>query len=54
MTKFILEKYEGCALTCTGQFDTRDEANAYRDSCGVRADNTRVVEVDEQGRAVPK
>jgi hypothetical protein len=54
MNKFAVEKYEGLGMTRSEWFDTREEASAYRDSCGVPAHNTMVVEVDERGRAVPK
>jgi hypothetical protein len=47
--KYRVEVYEGCSLTVSRMFDSRDEADEYRNS--VLADDTRIVTVDEDGAA---
>jgi hypothetical protein len=51
MNRFRIAKYEGCAMSISTSFDTRQEAEAHRDSCGVKEANTQVFEVDNNGRA---
>jgi hypothetical protein len=47
---FRVEIYEGCSLTLSGMFQSREDAEQYRDS--VLASVTRIIEVDSDGAAI--
>jgi hypothetical protein len=52
MTYFRVEIYDGCSLTLSRRrFENRAEAEEYRKT--IRATDTRIVDVDENGAALP-
>jgi hypothetical protein len=52
MTYFRVEIYEGCSLTMPSKrFENRAEAEEYRKT--IRASDTRIVDVKENGAALP-
>ena len=52
MSYFRVEIYEGCSLTMPSRrFENRDEAEEYRKT--ICASETRIVDVDENGTALP-
>lgn len=50
-TCYRVESYEGCGQTISKRFENRDEALEYRKT--IRASDTRIVDVDENGAALP-
>ena len=50
MSHFRVEVYEGCSLTLSRVFDSRDAAEQYRNSHPFL--ETMIVSVDESGAAV--
>jgi hypothetical protein len=50
MRYFRVEAYEGCGLTLSRMFETRDDAERYRKS--VLAAMAGIVEVDKNGAAL--
>jgi hypothetical protein len=51
MNHFRVEVYEGCSLTLSRVFGSREDADQYRDSHLL--EETRVIAVDENGAAKP-
>ncbi len=51
MTYFRVEIYEGCSLMLSKTFENLDDARQYRKL--ERASDARIVNVDENGAALP-
>jgi hypothetical protein len=49
---FRVEIYEGCSLTLSGMFESREDAEQYRDS--ILANVARIIEVDSEGAAIKR
>jgi hypothetical protein len=51
MTYFRVEIYEGCSLMLSRTFENLGDAKEYRKT--IRASDTRIIDVDENGAALP-